>query len=210
MQSCNDEDFQSVKIKKRIPNKNKKPSSHVITSHQSQYHIVLFSVHQLDKPQDHKTSLGESANEHPSGCPERRRTTPRRYPIAHTSFTAVTTALTTAVSTRTDVVATTTRIRRIKIEKIPNSPGSHTRLKLMKIFLSGIQLKYLNIMAIVTDIIYVRMNFLKIHNWFSKSEFVENKDLFTKMINVKATAKETQKEKELDGEIILAIMQKTE
>ena len=54
------------------------------------------------------------------------------------------------------------------------------------------------------------MNFLKIQNCFSKSEFVENKGLFAKMINVKATAKETQKEKELDGEITLAIMQKTE
>ena len=96
------------------------------------------------------------------------------------------------------------------MEKTPNSSGSHPRIKLMKIFSSGIPLKYLNIMAIVTDIVNVRTNFLKIQNWFSKSKFVGKKGLFTEMINVKASAKETPKEKELDGEITLASLQKTE
>ena len=136
MQSCNEKGFHSVKVKKRIPYKNMKSSSQRIKHlqfHQSQYHNMLLLFIKLTS--------------------HRIKQVPRRYPITHTSYTAVTTALTTAASTRTDVVATTTRIKRIKIEKIPNSPGSHPRLKLLKIFSSGIPLKYLNITAIVTDIV---------------------------------------------------------
>ena len=93
---------------------------------------------------------------------------------------------------------------------MPNSPGSHQRFSLLNRFSLGIPLKYLNIMAIDTDSVNARMNFLKMQNWFSKFEFLENKAFFSNIINAKGTAKETEKEKKLDGEITLLILQKTE